>query len=79
MMNYRHLTLFLPLFVFFSHCFGQSQHLGVFNSANDIGKPKLTGSSYFDVENQVYKLKGAGSQIGLMNSIFFQVEFKAIL
>lgn len=71
MMNYRNLTVFLPLFAFFSHCFGQSQYLGVFNSANDIGKPKLTGSSYYDVENQVYKLKGAGSQIGLNKDEFY--------
>jgi hypothetical protein len=71
MMNYKYLTLFIPLFVFFSPCFAQSQNLGVFDSANDIGKPKLRGSAFYDVENQVYKLKGAGSQIGLNKDEFY--------
>jgi hypothetical protein len=36
-----------------------------------FGKPKLTGSAFYDVENQVYKLKGAGSQIGMNKDEFY--------
>ena len=37
--------------------------IGVFDTAVDIGKPKLAGSSFYDSIKQEYKLKGAGYNI----------------
>ncbi|HNR08367.1 MAG TPA: biopolymer transporter TolR [Saprospiraceae bacterium] len=41
----------------------QSKGFGVFDTAVDIGKPKISGSSAYDAENQAYHIKGAGYNI----------------
>lgn len=70
MMNPGKITVFILFLVFFSLYSGQSQPLGAFHTAIDIGKPKLAGNSFYDAEKQVYKLKGAGNQIGLNQDEF---------
>jgi TolB protein len=42
--------------------FGQTS-LGVFDSSEDVGKPKIAGSTSYDPATQVYTLKGAGYNI----------------
>jgi len=41
----------------------QKMAYGVFDTAADVGKPKLAGSSAYDVVKQEYTLKGAGYNI----------------
>lgn len=41
----------------------QSMKIGVFDTAVDVGKPKLTGASVYDPVKQEYTIKGAGYNI----------------
>ena len=41
----------------------QSMKIGVFDTAVDVSKPKLTGSSVYDPVKQEYTIKGAGYNI----------------
>jgi len=43
--------------------FAQMSMYGVFDTATDVGKPKLAGSSAYDPAKQEYTLKGAGYNI----------------
>ncbi|MDZ4707697.1 MAG: DUF5050 domain-containing protein [Saprospiraceae bacterium] len=43
--------------------FAQMSMYGVFDTATDVGKPKLAGSSAYDPVKQEYTLKGAGYNI----------------
>ncbi|MEP7320903.1 MAG: DUF5050 domain-containing protein, partial [Saprospiraceae bacterium] len=42
---------------------GQSMKVGVFDTAVDVGKPKMAGSSVYDPVKQEYTIKGAGYNI----------------
>lgn len=46
MMNYRHLTAFLPLFVFFSHCFGQIPPTGSSDFAKNTSQYRSFSGIY---------------------------------
>jgi TolB protein len=58
---------FLPLLILFSFMsktsFTQSPKIGIFDTAEDVGNPKLKGSSTYDAAKQAYTLKGAGYNI----------------
>jgi TolB protein len=41
----------------------QSSNIGVFNTAADLGKPKLAGSASYDSTTQTYSVKGGGYNI----------------
>ncbi len=40
-----------------------STPIGLFQHSEDIGNPKVKGSSHYDAKTQVYTLKGAGYNI----------------
>ncbi|MBL7698680.1 MAG: hypothetical protein JNK79_10995 [Chitinophagaceae bacterium] len=57
-------TLYLFLFLFLSFgAISQSNSLGDFTHAADIGKPKKAGSSSYDQASKTYTVKGAGYNI----------------
>jgi Tol biopolymer transport system component len=70
MMNPNKSTFFVLFLAFFILHSVKSQSLGAFHSSVDIGTPKFAGNSYYDVEKQVYRIKGAGSQIGMNKDEF---------
>ena len=43
--------------------FSQTNKIGIFDTAVDVGKPKLAGSSNYNVINQDYTLRGSGYNI----------------
>ncbi|HUQ66861.1 MAG TPA: hypothetical protein VM101_11935 [Flavitalea sp.] len=56
--------LILSLFVFIFHsAYTQSNSLGIFTHAADIGNPKNAGSTTYDPVNKIYLLKGSGYNI----------------
>jgi TolB protein len=58
----RPLTFLFSL-VIFSSLTAQPPSTGIFHSRADIGKPKIAGSSAFNVKEQYYTLKGSGYNI----------------
>jgi TolB protein len=56
--------------------FGQTS-LGVFENSEDIGKPKIAGSTSYDATTQIYTLKGAGYNIWFGRDEF-QYAYKKI-
>ncbi len=58
----RTLSLFFLLFIM-QTAMAQNKTIEILSSNSDIGNPKLKGSSNYDASNQVYSLKGAGSNI----------------
>ena len=51
--------------------------IGVFEKSEDVGKPKITGSTTYDESSQTYNLKGAGYNIWFGRDEF-QYAFKKI-
>jgi Tol biopolymer transport system component len=66
------LTIFLPF-----RLFAQPRPIGQFDSHEDVGNPKLSGSTEYDPDNQIYTLSGAGKNIWT-NLDQFQYAWKKI-
>ncbi len=60
---------------FYNLSFSQSNSIGIFDKAADIGKPKNAGSSRYDEATQTYYMKGSGSNIWF-NRDEFQYLYK---
>ncbi len=56
-------VLIFLFFILAQIAIAQSSTIGIFDTAVDIGKPKLAGSSFYDAVNQDYKMTGAGYNI----------------
>ena len=59
----RVLLVAFLIFNFSCEDFAQSNKIGEFDAATDIGKPRLAGSSMYDAASQAYYMKGAGYNI----------------
>jgi TolB protein len=57
--------------------FSTFAQIGLFDKAEDIGKPKLKGSSTYDETSQTYTMKGGGENIWF-NHDEFQFLYKKI-
>src|SRR6476620_11658569 len=54
----------LMLFLFFCSLLINAQNpVGIFSGAEDVGNPKLKGSTIYNTTDQSYTLKGAGYNI----------------
>jgi TolB protein len=62
-MNRPLITLFSLLLIMLNTASAQSAKIGIFDTAVDVGKPKLAGSSTYDAAKQEYTLRGAGYNI----------------
>jgi TolB protein len=62
-MNRSLITLFSLLLIMLNTASAQSPKIGIFDTAVDVGKPKLAGSSTYDAAKQEYTLRGAGYNI----------------
>ena len=66
----------LSVFLFFSFLTtssAQTNKIGIFDTAVDVGKPKLAGSSSYNPVNQDYTLRGAGYNIWFNRDEFHYV------
>jgi TolB protein len=63
MIHQKTVTLILGLFCMTALTFAQTAKVGVFDTAVDVGKPKLAGSSAYDAAKQDYLLRGSGYNI----------------
>ena len=63
MKNLKYLSLAVLLFSMIETTFAQTPKVGIFDTAVDVGKPKLAGSSSYNAAKQEYTLKGAGYNI----------------
>lgn len=71
-------VLTLVLLLFFCHfTFAQTNPVGIFQNAADIGNPKLKGSSKYDEGTQTYTLRGGGYNIWF-NRDEFQYAYKKL-
>lgn len=70
--------LLLPVFLIAASVMSaqSSTPIGIFQHSEDIGNPKLAGSSYYDDANQVYTLKGAGYNIWFERDEFHYLNTK---
>ncbi len=59
----RTFSICLLLLAFANLMSAQSQKIGIFDTAVDVGNPKLKGSSKYNAATQDYTLKGAGYNI----------------
>ena len=73
MKNHKFLTTVLIIFSMIDTSFAQVPKVGIFDTAVDVGKPKLTGSSSYDSTKQEYSLKGAGYNIWFNRDEFHYV------
>lgn len=62
-MIHRKTSLFIYICLLHVCMNGQSNKIGVFDTAVNIGNPKLAGSSMYDASKQEYRLTGAGYNI----------------
>ena len=73
MMNHNFLTIVVIILSMMNTSFAQTPKVGIFDTAVDVGKPKLTGSSSYDSTKQEYSLKGAGYNIWFNRDEFHYV------
>lgn len=69
--------LFFILLCTISFVRAQSSPVGIFDYHQDVGKPKMTGSTLYDESTQTYTLKGAGYNIWFGRDEF-QYAYKKI-
>lgn len=62
-MNFKSLICIFFIAAMTEVLLSQSSKIGVFDTAVDVGNPKLIGSSLYDASKQEYTLKGAGYNI----------------
>jgi TolB protein len=62
-MKLQFLMLLLLPFTLLNTTYAQAPKIGIFDTAVDVGKPKLTGSSTYETTKQEYSLKGSGYNI----------------
>ena len=62
-MNFKTFICVLFLSFIFEFSSAQSMSVGIFDTAVDVGKPKIAGSSMYDPIKQEYTIKGAGYNI----------------
>ncbi|MFD2936530.1 hypothetical protein [Spirosoma flavum] len=67
----------LVVAIFLSISFIPTKTIGVFQESQDVGKPKLAGSSQYDKKTKEYTLKGSGYNIWFERDEF-QYLFKKI-
>ena len=60
-----------------SFSFTADKPIGVFQHSQDIGKPKLAGSSIYNVSTREYRLRGSGYNIWFARDEF-QFLFKKV-
>lgn len=65
----------LILFISMTLHFGQHA-IGIFDNIKDIGKPKMSGSSFFQENSQTYTIKGSGYNIWFERDEFHYVYSK---
>ncbi len=68
---------YLVLATTLSLSFAPTKKIGVFQKSEDIGHPKLAGSSAFDAKTNEYRLKGSGYNIWFQRDEF-QYLFKKL-
>ena len=73
MKNHKFLTVIVIILSMIDTSFAQTPKVGIFDTAVDVGKPKLTGSSSYDSTKQEYSLKGAGYNIWFNRDEFHYV------
>ena len=62
-MNRKILTLIVLFSFMLNISYAQSPKIGIFDTAADVGNPKLKGSSNYNAAKQEYTIKGAGYTI----------------
>ena len=73
MMNHNFLTILVLFLSMTDTIFAQVPKIGIFDTAVDVGKPKLVGSSSYDSTKQEYSLKGSGYNIWFNRDEFHYV------
>lgn len=70
-------SLLVGLAIFIGSSFAPTKKIGVFQKSEDIGHPKLAGSSQYNDQTQEYTLKGSGYNIWFARDEF-QYLFKKL-
>ena len=71
-------TLIAMIFILVSFSsFGQLEPVGIFDHHEDVGNPKLKGSTVYNKEDQTYLMSGAGKNMWT-NADQFQFAWKKI-